>query len=232
MGSPHDRFTAERDRLANLVGARENAEMLFAPKVSDEDARDCATRVLQHLDFSTGINALYLRCQNLPAAEVANWASRIWANTAAHLATVDPAVRAVLLEHRSSLPEVESARTLLMEKIYAAFMFFLWILASPTRPLDPSNCCVLKFIALQDVILLENINASRAGTAGGWGWLDKSIAGLREIGEAFDIRRIKAVATNERVYQAFLKRGFRDLAPIPGLDYHVSDYARRIELTW
>jgi hypothetical protein len=232
MGTPHDPVAAERSRLANLIGTRENAEPLFVPKVSDDDARNSGLLVLQRLDFVTGTNALYSRFQVLTDAQIAEWGPRIWANTVSHLAASDPEVRAILLEHHSSMPEAEGARVFLMQKVYNAFVFFLWIIASPSRPSDPQNCCILKLIILQDAILLENINAVRNGTAGGWGWLDKAIAGTREIGEAFEIRRIKAVATNERVYRAFLARGFHDAPQVPGLEFHVIVYARHVELTW
>ena len=232
MDTPRDPRAAERSRLTNLIGARENAETLFVPKVSDEDARDSAALVLQHLNFVSGTNSAYSKCQKLSDAEVAEWGPRIWANTVAHLAVSDPAVRSILLEHQSSMPQAESARLLLMQKVYSAFVFFLWIVASPARPLDPQNCCVLKLIVLQDVVLLENINALQSGTAGGWGWLDKSIAGIRQIGDVFGIRRIRAVATNERVYRAFLRRGFRDAPPPSELEFHVAVYARHVELTW
>ena len=232
MPTPQERIASERQRLTELVGARENAEMLFAPKVSDADVSTAGAMVLQHLDFVTGTNALFSKCQKLSTKDVSEWAPRIWANTVAHLASVDPAVKAILLKHNSCLPDDDAAHTLLLGKVYTAFSFFLWVVASPVRPLDPNNCCILKIVILQDVLLLENINSIKNGAPGGWGWLDKSIAGLGQIAKAFDIRRIKAVATNERVYQAFLHRGFRDIAPIPGLEFHVNEYARRVELTW
>lgn len=232
MGSPHDPAAVERIRLANLIGTRENAETLFAPKVSDDDTRASAARVLQRLEFVSGTNSLCAKMQVLTDAQIAEWGPRVWANTVSHLAVSDAEVRGILVQHGSSMPEDETARLVLTQKVHTAFVFFLWIVASPTRPPDPQNICVLKLILLQDAILLENIDAIRNATAGGWGWLDKAIAGTREIGDAFGIRRIKAVATNERVYRAFLKRGFRDAAPIPGLEHHVVVYARHIEFGW
>lgn len=231
MGMP-DPLAAERRRLANLIGTRENAATLFVPKVSDDDARHSAALVLQRLNFTAGTNSCYSKIQLLTDPQITDWGPRIWANTVSHLTTADPEVRAILQTHQSNMPQDESARLRLMEKVFNAFVFFLWIVASPARPLDPQNCCLLKLIILQDAILLENINALRDGTPGGWGWLDMAVAGTREIAEAFEIRRIKAVATNERIYGGFLARGFRDAPPIPGLEFHVQVYARHVELTW
>ncbi len=232
MDTPEDSLAPERSRLANLIGARENAETLFVPKVSDADARECGALVLQRLNFTAGTNSVFSKIQTLTDAQISEWGPRIWANTVSHLATIDPEVRAILHTHRSSMPEAETARLQLMEKVYRAFIFFLWVVASPARPLDPQNCCLLKLIILEDAILLENINALRDGTPGGWGWLDNAIAGTREIAEAFDIRHVKAVATNARIYAGLLARGFRDAPPIPGLEYHIAVYARHVELTW
>lgn len=232
MGTPHDPLAAERRRLTDLIGSRENTEALFSPKARDEDVRDSGLLVLQRLNFVSGTNSLYFNCQSLADAQIAEWGPRMWVNTLSHLAVSDAEVRAIPVDHGSSMPEDEAARVTLMRKVHTAFVFFLWIVASPTRPADPRNMCVLKLVLLQDAILMENINAIRDGAAGCWGWLDKSIAGIREIGDAFEIRRIKAVATNERVYRAFLKRGFGDAAPIPGLERHVVEYARSVECSW
>src|SRR5207248_4980965 len=112
----------------------------------------------------------------------------------------------------------------LVKKVDAAFQFFLWLVAGPTRPLTPDNQCVIKLMVLQDVILLEEIHARKDGSPGGWGLLDKSLEGLRDVAAKFEIDRVKTIATNERVYRAFLRRGFRDLGETPGLTFHVENY--------
>lgn len=77
--------------------------------------------------------------------------------------------------------------------------------------------CVVKLIVLRDVVLLEEIQATREGSPGGWALMDKTIAGLRDVGRGFGINLIKAIATNERVYDAFARRGFRDQHEIEDL---------------
>ena len=232
MPSSNDPLSEERRRLADAIGTRENAEMLFAPKVDDADANTSGSLVLQRLNLVTGTNALYTKFQSLTDEHISAWGPRIWVNTVAHLAENDSEVRAMVQVHGSGMPTEEGPRLRLMEKVHKAFVFFLWIVASPTRPLDQQNYCVLKLIILDDTILLETIEAVRNGVPGGWGWLDMAIAGIRDIGDAFAIRRIKAIATNERVYQALLRRGFGDTPSIPGLHHHVTNYARCIDLTW
>lgn len=222
----------ERRRLRSIVGCIENASVLFAPKICDDQAINAGGTVLQHLGFESGTNAIYSRCEKLPAHEVAEWASQMWANTVAHLASIDPEVRNILLQHKTCLPEDEDVQKALLEKVHASFAFFLWLIASPTRPTDHGNYCLLKFVVLNDVILLENINSARNGVPGGWGWLDKSISGLRQIGDAYEIRKLKVIATNERVCRAFLNRGFKHVPPVHGLELIVTGFAEPLEFTW
>jgi uncharacterized protein with von Willebrand factor type A (vWA) domain len=50
------------------------------------------------------------------------------------------------------------------------------------------------------------------------------------VHRGFGINLIKAIATNERVYSAFARRGFRDQHEIDDLAANVENYAQRIEL--
>jgi hypothetical protein len=221
---------SELRKLANSVGARENAAMLFKPKLSPEDQEFSGAFFLQQLNFPEGTNDVRCEIASIPADAVTEWAVRCYSNTLEHLSENDDEVRAALIRYSSYLPHDEATRVMLAEKVYANFTFFLWLHLSPSHPLDANNCCILKFIVLEDVILLENVNAVRDGNAGGWGWIDKVLAGLRDVAKAFEIRKIKAVATNERIYQALLRRGFRDRPVVQGLQRHVVNYAKPVEL--
>lgn len=227
---PPTNIAAERKRLAAFVGNRENAPLLFKPRLTHSDVELCGQAVLQHIGFPGGTNVAASDFNRMSDADVAEWGMRCWANTLAHLCETDAQVRAAIQKHQTYLPNDSKALELLIEKVRGAFVVFAWIIASPVRPLDMNESCYVKFIVLSDVILLENIQAKHAGINGGWGLLDKTIAGLREVAEAFGIRRIKAVATNERVYAAFLKRGFRDQQRVDGFERHVEKFARPIEL--
>lgn len=221
---------SELRKLADSVGTRENAAMLFKPKLSREDQQFSGALFLQHLNFPQGTNDVRCEVASIPDAAVTEWAVRCYSNTLEHLSETDADVQAALIRYRSYLPVDEATRLMFAQKVYANFSFFLWLHLSPSRPLDPNNCCALKFTVLEDVILLENVNAVRAGNAGGWGWIDKVLAGLRDVAKAFRVRRIKAVATNERIYQALLRWGFRDRPVIEGLERHVVNYAKPVEL--
>lgn len=223
-------FESEIQKLASSVGTREIAAMLFKPKLRREDQEFSGAIFLQHLNFPTGTNDVRCEVTSIPDAALTEWAVRCYSNTLEHLGETDAEVRAALLRFGSYLPADEPTRLMFAQKAYASFSFFLWLHLSPSRPLDPNNCCALKFTVLTDVILLENVNAVRDGNAGGWGWIDKILAGLRDVAKAFEIRKIKAVATNERIYQALLRRGFRDRPAIEGLTRHVVNYAKPVEL--
>jgi hypothetical protein len=229
---PTDAATAERRKLAELVGTRENASLLFQSKVVGEDVVWAGGVLLQRLDFVNGVNSVYTNFDHMSDTDVTDWGTRCWANTVAHLCEGDTEVRTAVTIHRSILPDDPTAAQLIMGKVHAAFRFFLWALASPTQPLSLENCCCIKFILLSDVILLENIHAKRDGAFGGWGLLDKTIAGLRDVAQGFGISRIKAVATNERVYGAFLRRGFHDQDQVEGLPHYVENYSKPVELRW
>jgi hypothetical protein len=229
---PTDTAAAERRKLAELVGARENASVLFQSKVVEEDIKWAGGVVLQQLNFVNGVNSLYTNFDLMSDTDVTDWGTRCWANTVAHLCEGDTEVRTTVTIHRSILPDDPVAAQLIMGKVHGAFRFFLWALASPTQRLTPENSCVLKFIVLSDVILLENIHAKRDGAFGGSGLLDKAIAGLRDVAGGFGISRIKAVATNERVYGAFLRRGFLDQDQVQGLSHYVENYSKPVELQW
>jgi hypothetical protein len=229
---PTDTAAADRRKLAELVGARENASVLFQSKVVDEDIEWAGGVVLQQLNFVNGVNSLYTNFDLMSDTDVTDWGARCWANTVAHLCEGDTEVRTTVAIHRSILPDDPAAAQLIMGKVRAAFRFFLWALASPTQPLTPENFCCIKFIVLSDVILLENIHAKRDGAFGGWGLLNKTIAGLRDVAEGFGISRIKAIATNERVYGAFVRRGFRDQDQVERLSHYVENYSKPVELRW
>ena len=223
---------AERKRLVAFVGNRENAPLLFKPRLTHSDVQQCGHAVLQHVGFPGGTNVVTSDFTRMSDTDVAEWGMRCWANTLAHLCETDVHVRTTIQKHRTYLPNDSQAVELLLEKVRGMFVVFVWLLASPARPLDMNESCYVKFIVLSDVILLENVQAKHAGGYGGFGLVDKTIAGLREVAEAFGIRRIKAVATNERVYAAFLKRGFRDQLEVAGLQRHIEHYAKPVELLW
>jgi hypothetical protein len=225
-----DALAAERRKLAEYVGTRENASVLFQSKVADAEVQRAGALILQRLDFVVGTNALYSNFNLMSDADVTDWGTRCWANTVAHLCGIDADVRMAFSLHQTVLPDNAAALDLMVGKVYACFQFFLWIVAGPTRPLDPENSCCVKLIVLKDAILLENIQAKRGGTFGGWRLLDKTIAGLREVAVGLQIGRIKAVATNERIYRAFLRRGFRDQGEVEGLIHHVANYSKPVEL--
>jgi hypothetical protein len=221
---------AERRKLAEFVGTRENASALFQSKVANADVESCGLLLLQRLDFVNGINSIYNNFDHMSDADVTDWGTRCWANTVAHLCETDAEVRTAVSAHQTTLPDDAGDLKLILGKVHAAFQFFLWILASPARPLDLENCCCLKLIVLNNAILLENIQAKRDGVFGGWGLLDKTIAGLRDVASGFEINRIKAIATNERVYRALLRRGFRDQGRVEGLIHYVENYSTPVEL--
>lgn len=221
---------AERRKLAEYVGTRENASALFQSKIAEADIKTCGFLLLQRLDFVNGINSLYCNFDRMSDTEVTDWGTRCWANTVAHLCGTDAEVRATFSFHKTVLPDNATALNLMLGKVHASFQFFLWLVASPMRPLDPDNSCCVKLIILRDAILLENIQAKRDGTFGGWGLLDKTIAGLRDVAAGFEINRIKAIATNERIYRAFLRRGFGDQDQVEGLIHHVEHYSKPVEL--
>lgn len=223
-------IAAERARLAGYIGTRENAGTLFRSKVAPPDVETCGRLILQQIDFQTGTNILANDFTRMSESDVVDWGIRCWANTVAHLCETDAAIRSIVATHDSCLPDNPSAQEAIMGRVHAEFLFFLWVLAGPTRPLNMANSCYIKLIVLRDVILLENIQAKRDGAFGGWGLLDKTIAGLRDVASGFEIRRIKSIATNDRVYQAMLRRGFRDQTPVPGLTRHIENFSRPVEL--
>lgn len=223
---------AERRKLAEFVGTRENASLLFQSRVVAEDVDLSGGLMLQQLNFRSGFNAFYSDFDRMSDPDVTDWGSRCWANTVAHLCEDDAEIREVLRLHESTLPDDAKALESIMGKVHASFRFFLWILASPVRPFTIENSCYTKLIVLSDVILLENIQAKRDGAFGGWGLLDKTIAGLRDVAAGFDIRRIKAVATNQRIYGAFFRRGFQDQGRVTGLAHHVENYSKPVEFRW
>jgi hypothetical protein len=218
--------------LAETVGLRTNAEMLLRAKVTNEDLQLCAQQILQRLGFESGTYSATSAFQGIPDAAVSEWATRVFVNTLVHLCTIDDGLRSAYLRHHSFVPAEAVARQLFLEKFHKNFVFFLWLVASPSCPVDLNNRCLLRFVVLSDVILLEDITATKAAQPGGWGWLDKSIEGLRDVAKAFDIHRIKAVATNKRAYEAFLRRGFEDQAGMEGFDRHIENYAKPVETSW
>lgn len=225
-----DTPAAERRKLAEFVGTRENASALFQSRVEDTAVEWSGQLVLQRLDFVNGFNACYWNFDRMSDSDVTDWGMRCWANTVAHLCGTDAEVRTTFLLHKTTLPNDGAALELFMGKVRSAFRFFLWILTSPERPFTMENSCYIKFIVLKDAILLENIQAKREGRFGGWGLLDKIIDGLREVAAGFEISQIKAIATNERVYRALLRRGFRDQDQVEGLTRHVENYSKPVEL--
>jgi len=225
-----DAAAVERRKLAELVGTRENASALFRSQVVAEDVEWSGRLMLQQFGFANGVNMFYSNFDRMSDTDVTDWGTRCWANTVAHLCESDADVRTVIRVHRSTLPDDTATLELIMSKVRAAYRFFLWVLASPARPFSMENSCYIKLIVLNNVILLENIQAKREGAFGGWGLLDKTIAGLRCLAAGFEIRRIKAIATNERVYGAFLRRGFRDQGQVEELIRHVENYSKPVEL--
>ena len=75
----------ERKELAVTVGTRENAELLFKSKSAPDDLDHCGKLVLRHLDFLKGTNSMTVDFRGVPESHVAEWASRLYANTLAHL---------------------------------------------------------------------------------------------------------------------------------------------------
>lgn len=226
----HNASDRERTKITEFVGGRANASNLFVSKMHDADAEWVGRTILGRLNFVNGDNALYTNFDCLSDEQVSQWATQCWANTIAHLCQVDAEVRAVVSCHRSMLPDDAAAQELLIKKVLRAFGFFLWLLAGPTKPLSQTNVCVIKLIVLHDALLLEEIQSIRDGTPGGWGLLDKTISGLRDVGRGLEIKVIKAIATNKQVYNAFLRRGFRDQVEIVGFTRPVTNYSKALEL--
>lgn len=220
----------ERRLLAEYAGSRENAEELFKPRVDFQDITQCGLLLLDGLVPLTGTHWLVFQFEKLPDDSVANWGSRCWANTVSHLAETDPEVRHVLQAYQTYLPGNGPALELLIKKVISAWRFFIWTYASITTPPDSNNHYQIKIIVLKDVILLEGISAKRNGQAGGWGLLDKCLSDLEKIARAFGINRIKTIATNERVYKAMLRRGFKDYINPTNLERHIETYAKSLEL--
>ena len=230
FGNSYD-ANSERRKIAEYVGTRQNATILFRPKIVDTDLERIGELILGRLDFKDGTNTIYSNFDRMSDSGVSVWATVCWANTVAHLCEIDTEVRTAVSAHRTFLPDDTAAQDLLIKKVHAAFQSFLWLLACPTRPLTPDNRCVIKLIVLQDAILLEEIHARKDGSPGGWGLLDKTLDGLRDVAAGFEIDRVKTIATNEQVYRAFLRRGFRDLGETPGLTRYVENYAKPLELS-
>lgn len=220
----------ERQKLAEYAGRRENAESLFNPRVDPQDITKCGLLLLDGLVPLSGMHWLVFQFEKLPDDSVANWGSRCWANTVSHLAEIDPEVRHVLQTYQTYLPSDGPALELLIRKVRSAWRFFIWTYVSTTTPPDSSNHYQIKIIVLKDVILLEGISAKRNGQAGGWGLLDKCLSDLKKIAKAFGINRIKTIATNERVYKAMLRRGFKDHINPTNLERHIETYAKPLEL--
>lgn len=226
----NNRAAAERKKLAGLVGTRENAGALFKSKCVNVDLEFAGRLILERLEFVEGVNSLYTNFDCMSDSDVSEWGTRCWANTVAHLCETDSEVRSAVTAGRSMLPDDAYVQEQLIAKVLGAFGFFLWVIAGPRQSLDSENACSVKLIVLNDAILLENIDARHDGKPGGWGLLDKTISALRELAAALQINRIKAIATNERVYRAFLRRGFRDRTEVDGLLRYVENYSKPIEL--
>ncbi|HWA25976.1 MAG TPA: hypothetical protein VG734_09960 [Lacunisphaera sp.] len=225
-----DDAARELRKITAMVGAPETGGVLFASRMAPVEVHQLSIYLLQQFGWLDGAASVGFDFAHIPMASVGEWGARCWTNTLNHLSEVDPAVRQVFTKHLSFMPDDDEARQLLMQKAYAAWRFFLWVHVSPSKHFDPENYCTCRLIVLDQVILLEDLSAKRNGQFGGQGLLDKSLAGIRDLASSCEIKRIKAVATNERVYRALRKRGFRDHPAVDGLERHVQSYAKPVEL--
>lgn len=83
--------------------------------------------------------------------------------------------------------------------------------AYPTLMVDPANHVFFALLILEDAIHVELVQSKRNGQSGGWRLINALIYRLLPWARAYDMKRITAMAVNERAAHLFQREGFEEV---------------------
>lgn len=218
---------ADAESIGNTIGRIDAARVLFKPRVDAETVTLIAGAVINGLKIEpASINVISDMAQ-LPPERVKSWATQCWVNVVGELAATDAEMEKRLGEGHGYVPTNPAVIQLYKRKLAEKFHCFLWIVGWRGAFGDVQNCFTIRLLVLDGVIRIEDLQAKLDGQPGGWGVLDSTVNGVRHIALATK-QRIKTVATNERIEQAFRRRGFVD--PPDAANFVHTEKARPLEL--
>lgn len=207
------------EKIGALVGRVEAASALFKPRVDTETVEAIAKAMLQGLKVApTSVTGVADMAQ-LPSDRVKPWATQTWINVVTELNASDPEMKEALAKY-GYLPSDPAAIALYKRKLNERFICFLWIFGG-----DFANCFTIRLLVFTNAIRIEDLQATLDGKPGGWGILDSTVNGAKLLASATK-QWIRTVATNQRVEEAFRKRGFVDATG----DFAHTAKARPLEL--
>lgn len=151
--------------------------------------------------FQTSTPGLIVRTRvsDLPPQD--RWLERLRLNALGCLALDNPALAKAMVEKGYDAPECQAA----LDREWRAFMV---VGGYPTPAIDPDNNVLFALIILEDVILIEQVQAKRGGHHGGWGLVKTLVSRLVPWAKAYAIPAIRANATNEVSARLFEREGF------------------------
>lgn len=218
---------ADAERIGDTIGRIDVARVLFKPRVDGETVALIASAVINGLKIEpASINVISDMAQ-LPPERIRPWATQCWVNTVGELAATDAELQKALREGNGYVPTNPAIIQLYRRKLAEKFHCFLWIAGWRGAVGDFQNCFTIRLLVLDGVIRIEDLQAMHDGQPCGWGVLDSAVNGVRHIALATN-QRVKTVATNERIEQAFRRRGFVD--PPDGVNFIHTEKARPLEL--
>lgn len=196
------------DRLRATIGQVEVASVLFKPRVDAETVAAIASAVLNRLRIEPASVTLVSDMAQLPPDRASSWAAQAWVNVVGELCGTDSEM-ARAFASGGYIPSDPTTILLYKRKLAARFVCFLWLVGWRGAVGDFANCFTVRLLVLDTVIRIEDLQAKLEGQTGGWGLLDATVEGMKLIASAGN-QRVKTIATNDRVEQAFRRRGFVD----------------------
>lgn len=207
---PHEGLTAaDLSRLSTTIGRLEIAQVLFKPRVDQETVEAIAKAVLSGLKIQPASVNLVADMAQLPADRIGPWAAQAWVNIVGELCATDSEMARAFTSGGGYLPSDPATIMLYRRKLSDRFFCFLWLVGWRADVGDFDNCFTVRLVVLDSVIRIEDLQAKLDGQSGGWGVLDAVVNGVRAVAAATG-QRVKTIATNHRVEQAFRRRGFID----------------------
>jgi len=218
---------ADAERIGSTIGQVEIARLLFKPRVDGETVALIADAVLGGLKVQPASINVVSDMAQLPPDRVKSWATQCWVNVIGELAASDPELEKAFRAGGGYLPTNPAVIKLYKRKLAEKFHCFVWIVGWRGAVGDFGNCFTIRLLVLDGVIRIEDLQAKLDGQPGGWGILDSTIDGTRRVALATN-QRVRTVATNDRIEQAFRRRGFVD--PVDGANFVHTEKARPLEL--
>ncbi len=204
--------------IKNTVGALQNAQRLFQPRVERNDIEALVSTLMPRLARPPNRAHLIVDMKELPEARRSEWAAQCWINTISEALRHDPAFRHAHEQHGSYAPRSKEAATPYIRAIDKSFQFFVWLVGWGGETGDVRNSFTLRMIFLSTAVLIENLQATTDGVPGGWGILDATVDLARNFGAQAGIP-VRVIATNDQIGGALRRRGFSDPVAEPSLVY-------------